>query len=79
MSVHAAADGIISAAAVLLRKLTDCCRTSVAAVSGIKIAVARDAVLLLSSVAPPTRVRYYFACGMFYMFSCAVAYGYLHS
>ena len=49
----------------MLRKLIDRCRTSLAAVSGIKTAVARDAELLLSNVAPPIRVGDYFACGTF--------------
>jgi len=50
----------------MLCKLTECCRTSLAAVSGSKTAAARDAELLLSNMAPPIRVKgYYFACGTF--------------
>jgi len=49
----------------MLRQLTDCCGTSLAAVSGMKTAVARDAELLLCNMAPPIRVGDYVACGMF--------------
>jgi len=45
----------------MLRKPTDRCRTSLVAVSGIKTAGARDAELLLSNMAPPIRVAYYYA------------------
>jgi len=49
----------------MLRKLTDCCQTSFAAVSGIKTAVTKDAELLLSNTVAPIRVGDYFVCGMF--------------
>jgi len=39
----------------MLRKLTDGCRTSLTAVSGIKTEAARDAQLLLSNMALPIR------------------------
>jgi len=47
----------------MLRKLTNCCQTSVAAAYGIKTAAERDADFL--SMATPIRVSDNFVCGMF--------------